>query len=100
MSENGIYREALAEVPVEGKRLGRHVLHDERSRNFEADRARQIVSVQHQASGLPLDQGKVGSCTANALCGALDSDPNFAGGAPLDENEAIKVYTLETQLEG
>jgi hypothetical protein len=100
MSSNGVYRERLSEAHIHGKRLGRHVVHDERSRAFAAARAPKIESVKHNASGLPLDQGSIGSCTANALCGALDSAPNFAGGSPLNESEAVKVYELETKLEG
>jgi len=75
-------------------------LHDPRSRDFQAHRARQIVSVTHQATGLPLDQGDIGSCTANALCGALNSAPDFTGGTPLDEKDAVRIYELETKLEG
>ena len=97
---NGVFRERLDEQVLEGMRLGRHVLHDPRSREYQAARAPKIVSVTHDASGLPLNQGKIGSCTANALCGALDSAPNFAGGSPLNEKEAVKVYELETKLEG
>jgi hypothetical protein len=59
-----------------------------------------VVSVTHKAVGLPLNQGHLGSCTANALCGALDSSPDIAGGAPLAERDAIKLYELETKLEG
>jgi hypothetical protein len=44
---------------VEGKRLGRHVQHDPRLRDL-ARRAPEIVSVQHQATGLPLNQGDLG----------------------------------------
>lgn len=90
----------LPERRVAGKPLGRHVRHDPRSRNFEAGRATQIVNVAHQATGLPLDQGKIGSCTANALCGALNSAPDFGGGTPLNEQDAIGIYELETQMEG
>jgi hypothetical protein len=90
----------LPETPVEGKRLGRHVLHDPRSRDFPAPKAPKIISVQHTATGLPLDQGNLGSCTANALCGALDSAPDFQGGSPLNESRAVKLYELETKLEG
>jgi hypothetical protein len=100
MSQNGVYRAELSEAKLSGKRLGRHVEHDPRSRDFAASRAPQIINVKHQATGLPLDQGHIGSCTANALCGALDSDPNLSGGTALDEQEAIKVYELETQMEG
>ncbi len=100
MAENGVYRERLDEHVVAGMRLGRHVEHDPRSREFVAERAERIQSVTHNASGLPLNQGNIGSCTANALCGALDSAPNFAGGTPLNEQEAVNVYELETRLEG
>ena len=90
----------LPEDHVAGRRHGRHVKHDPRSRQFQAARAPQIVSVTHQATGLPLDQGHIGSCTANALCGALDSVPNSNGGAAFNETDAITLYELETKLEG
>ncbi len=100
MPDNGVVTVELPEQVVEGKRLGRHVLHDPRSLNFLAPRAPAIVSVTHDATGLPLNQGQIGSCTANALCGALDSAPNFTGGTPLTETNAISVYEVETKLEG
>lgn len=83
----------------QSRRLGRHVCHDERSKMFPADRA-PIKSVQHAAVGLPLDQGHVGSCTANALVGALNSAPDFGGGRALNETDAVAIYELETQMEG
>ena len=92
MAENGIVKVHLAEQPLTGKRLGRHVHHDPQSREYPAEQAPAIVSVTHQATGLPLNQGEIGSCTANALCGALDSAPEFAGGTPLNEAEAVHVF--------
>ena len=72
MASNDILSITLPEQPVEGRRLGRHVRHDPRSRNFQAALAPKIVSVQHQATGLPLNQGDLAvDRTANALCGAL-----------------------------
>ena len=77
MASNGSYFDfTIPERVLAGRRLGRHVLHDERSREFAAERG-QLQSVDHEASGLPLNQGKLGSCTAKALCGALDSAPDF-----------------------
>src|ERR1700686_88269 len=99
-SANEILKAHLPEQIKAGMRLGRHVEHDPRSREFVAKRAPQIESVKHQATGLPLDQGEIGSCTANALCGALDSAPDFTGGTPLTEHDAVKLYELETKLEG
>jgi len=99
MADDSIYRQQLPEV---SRRLGRHVEHDPRSRapEFAAEMAPQVVSVKHAATGLPLDQGHVGSCTANALCGALNSAPDFRGGSARTESDALQLYTRETQLEG
>ena len=100
MPENELVSRQLPEQVVEGRRLGRHVLHDPRSRQFPAARAPKIVSVTHAATGLPLDQGNIGSCTANALCGALDSAPDNTSGHTYDEPAAVQLYELETKLEG
>jgi hypothetical protein len=100
MTNDEVIRAQLPEQEVAGKRLGRHVEHDPRSFNFAAPTAPQVISVRHQATGLPLDQGHIGSCTANALCGALDSSPDFSGGTPRNENDAVQLYELETRLEG
>jgi hypothetical protein len=91
----------LPEQPLPG-RLGRHVKHDSRSLEpaFAAKRAPKVESVKHAATGLPLNQGELGSCTANALCGALDSAPFFGGGTPLNESDAVRLYEVETKLEG
>jgi hypothetical protein len=97
-ASNGAFDVRIDEQHVAGKRLGRHVLHDERSRKYPAERE-PVRSVKHQAKGLPLDQGNVGSCTAEALCGALDSAPNITGGTPLQQPQALQLYELETQLE-
>ena len=100
MPEDNITSVSIPEARVEGKRLGRHVKHDQRSLQYQASRAPKGISVTHQATGLPLDQGQLGSCTANALCGALDSAPDFSGGTTLGEPDAVRVYELETKLEG
>jgi hypothetical protein len=90
----------LDETAVTNRRLGRHVLHDARSWDFPARRASQIVSVNHSATGLPLNQGNIGSCTANALCGALNSAPDNTSGTTYDETQAVTLYEWETKLEG
>jgi len=100
MTQNGIVQHQIAESVVPARRLGRHVMHDARSWNFQAEKAPAIVSVTHAATGLPLNQGNIGSCTANALCGALDSAPDDRAGTAYDENKAVTLYELETKLEG
>ena len=99
MSEPTIRRRALTETVVPGRRLGRNVVHDPRSLTFTAERAAEITSVDHSTVGLPLDQGNVGSCTANALCGALNSDPDH-GEKTYVEADAVQLYVWETTLEG
>ena len=79
MASEDVVTAEIPERPIEGKRLGRHIEHDPRSRNFPAETAPQVTSVTHDATGLPLNQGQIGSCTANALCGALDSAPDYHG---------------------
>jgi hypothetical protein len=100
MANDDIVSVELPEHVVDGKRLGRHVHHDPRSWNFQAEVAPSVISVTHKATGLPLNQGDLGSCTANALCGAMNSAPDFTGTTLLDEDDAVKLYNLETQLEG
>jgi hypothetical protein len=95
-----VIRSVIPEQVLAGKRLGRHIVHDPRSRDYPAESAPAITSVVHNAVGLPLDQGTIGSCTANALCGALNSAPDFTGGSPRTEKDAITLYELETRLEG
>ena len=95
-----IYRATLPEQPEPGRRLGRNVEHDPRSWAFPATRAKKIKSVNHAATGLPLDQGHIGSCTANALVGALDSAPYYLGGKVYEESDAVELYELETKMEG
>ena len=81
--------------------LGRHVYHDPRSLSFPAEQATQLTSVRHASAGLPLNQGQVGSCTGNALCGALNTRPHWTPGQPtLAEPDALEVYSAEEVLEG
>lgn len=96
----------IEEQPVEGMRLGRHVFHDERSKDYEAAQASKIKSVKHASHGLPLDQADVGSCTAEATCGALNTDPDAGKlkgsvkGHTFTQDDAYKLYGLETKNEG
>ena len=100
MSDSDMVSKSINEEMVSGRRLGRHVLHDPRSRQFPADSASEIKSVQHASFSLPLNQGQIGSCTANALCGALDSAPDNTSGRRFKEADAVALYELETKLEG
>jgi hypothetical protein len=100
MTTPGIVTRLIPETVIPGRRLGRHVAHDDRSWDFPAALAPAIVSVNHASTGLPLNQGSIGSCTANALCGALNSAPDHIGVRALDETDAVALYELETKMEG
>ena len=100
MADRQVIERRIEETVVAGRRLGRHVLHDPRSRDYPAEKAPSVVSATHAATGLPLNQGDIGSCTANALCGALDSAPDDATGTIYNESNAVTLYEKETSLEG
>jgi hypothetical protein len=101
MANYTIEHREIAETIVSGKRLGRHIHTDTRNANYPAETASEIRSVKHACAGLPLDQGDVGSCTAEALCGSLNTVPHWAAGNPtLTQKDAYALYGLETKDEG
>lgn len=77
--------------------LGRFVEHDERSWNFQAERAPALVSVLHHRRSKPFDQGQLGSCTGNAMTGLLDTAP-FTH-SHLGERTALKLYEYATTVD-
>lgn len=85
----------IPEHEVEDKRLGRHVEHDPRSKNYpwEVSGAK-LVSVVHDRYGGVFNQKKLGSCTGNASTGATNCDP-FASSRTLD----CTVHSLEGAAE-
>jgi hypothetical protein len=98
--------EHLIERTVAGKRLGRHVEHDERSRAFAVTppsaRAK-INAVSHERFGGPFDQDMpqpLGSCTGNAMAGWLNCAPHASSSSPLmSEADAVRIYSEATRLD-
>lgn len=92
-------------------RLGRHVRHDSRSKNFavEAKPLNELKSVRHTRRIPILDQGQIGSCTGNAATGCIGTDPFFTAplvravlsetDATLDEQYALQVYSKATLID-
>jgi hypothetical protein len=80
-------------------RLGRHVHHDPRSRNYPAAMASSLKSVAHRHYGPILDQGQLGSCTGNALTQALMCAPLHKPGRILTEADAVALYSRATELD-
>ncbi len=88
----------LAETIATGRRLGRHVQHDARSRNFPAAVA-PISDVKHLRHGEPFDQGDLGSCTGNAMAGALMTAPYYKADRTLVEANAVQLYGQATHFD-
>lgn len=92
-------------------RLGRHVLHDSRSLNFQVEPvdASVLRSIRHTSRIPVLNQGNIGSCTGNAATAVLGTDPFWqtdvvgqvlsATDADLDERYAVSVYGEATTLD-
>src|SRR6185312_1890646 len=88
--------------------LGRHVRHDSRSLAYRFQTTgRELAEVLHSRHIPILDQGDVGSCTGNAMDGALGSDPLYAalaaysGSLPkLTEAEALNLYSAAETIDG
>lgn len=106
MSTILIERCYIPETIVEGKRLGRHVHHDSRSKDFQVPyKTASPVTKKYTRQTAILDQGDLGSCTGNASDGVLGTDPFYATvqqafpKLKLDEPEAVNIYSLATQLD-
>jgi hypothetical protein len=98
-----VLRRIIPEEVVPDKRLGRHVEHDPRSRDFSYDlRQSTLVPVEHKRHGSILNQGQLGSCTGNAAAGAKNTEPLYHSGSThtLTETGAKDLYSLATQLDG
>jgi hypothetical protein len=95
----------IEEHVVPGKRLGRHVDHRLRqlARPYEAPR-KAVNSVTWERRIPILDQGDVGSCTGNAMAGALGTGPLFDAlnqpGFTLAEAEALRLYSEAEVIDG
>jgi hypothetical protein len=84
------------EKPGKGGRLGRHQHHDERSRAYRVTPAAAPKTVLWPRHVPPYDQRNLGSCTGNAMAGALSTAPfNHRFG----ERRAVLLYEAATQLD-
>ncbi|MFD1274828.1 hypothetical protein ACFQ51_34645 [Streptomyces kaempferi] len=91
--------------------LGRHVHHDPRSLDYAHGvlPTSAIKTVDWTRRVPHFDQGQLGSCTGNAATGLLGTDSATRSGftsvtldgnvLPVDEDLAVKVYSLATQLD-
>ncbi len=116
MATSIIYVREIPEYHLDGLPLGRHVEHDDRSRQYAFQVPEHLVSgqlqpVRHQRFIPVLDQGNLGSCTGNAAEGVAGSgsvfqaippgnavrpNPTDAAG---DETQAVALYSAATLLD-
>lgn len=91
----------LKEVVKLGHRLGRHIDHDPRSRNFPflLDPAMKPKSKVWSRSTKPFDQGDIGSCTGNATVGCLATVPLRQRDVTYNEALAVSIYKAATALD-
>lgn len=93
-----IAERAAADATVgAGRPLGRHVEYDPASWNFQAARAPKRKTVTHKRTRAPFDQGELGSCTGNAMCGVLVTQPWKH--SRLSEKTAVELYEVATTLD-
>lgn len=83
--------------PAGARPLGRHVEHDPASWNFQAARAAKRKTITHKRTRAPFDQGELGSCTGNAMCGVLVTQPWKH--SRLSEKTAVELYEVATTLD-
>lgn len=86
----------LPEQPVPGKRLGRHVHHDPKSRLFAASSTQPVFTALHKRRVPIYDQGDTGSCTGNAIAGSLSTAPFVHR---FHESTAVKIYSAATRID-
>jgi hypothetical protein len=91
---------STADLPGGGP-LGRHIRHDERSRDYKfPTRGLSLTSAVHIRRVPVLDQGDLGACTGTAAIGALGTDPFYrtmSKNFTFDMDHAAKLYSLFTR---
>jgi hypothetical protein len=98
MMADDVRTSQLDEQKVPDRRLGRHVEHDPRSLNYPAETV-SVRDVKYTRHCPPFNQGNLGSCTGNAMAGALMTDPYYKSGRDLGESEAVTLYEQATKLD-
>lgn len=83
--------------------LGRHVLHDARSLNYNAadlvEHVTKEVTTFHKRVAPVWDQGQLGACTAFAALGVMMTEPFYRTSFKYSGADAIKFYEQETALD-
>ncbi len=91
------------QIPFEDGRLGRHVVHDPRSWDFQEElprRAEPLRDVQHRRyDPRPEPRQEIGCCTGVGECMLGNAKNNRVKGVILGMDRAVEVYSLATTLD-
>jgi hypothetical protein len=79
-------------------RLGRHIEHDPRSRNFPAPRA-PLKSVVHRHYGVVFNQEQTNACSGFAAAALLMTKPCYRRSRTLAHADALSIYARATHLD-
>lgn len=97
------FLESVREIPFEDPRLGRHVVHDVRSRDHREDiprRALVLRNVQHRRyDPRPDPNQEIGCCTFVSECMLANTVNNRIRGKVLNMADAVAGYSLATALD-
>lgn len=99
VQDTPVLKRHIEEHVVEGRRLGRHIVHDPKSKEYEAEQAPSIQDASHPFWRRPLDQGDLGSCTGNAAGGLLMTTPWYKPERKIDESICVMIYETATRLD-
>jgi hypothetical protein len=95
----GQYFHRLEQAPG----LGRHVLHDARSLDYDAATLVEHVATErttyHKRYGEIFDHGSVGACTGMAALGLMNTEPFVGSKLLFTAQEALEFYSRETALD-
>lgn len=90
-------------IPFDDPRLGRHVVHDSQSWDYQEKLPRQTTrlrTVQHRRyDPIPEPNQEIGCCTFVAECMLGNTKGNRVMGEVLDMDLAVRGYGLATQLD-
>lgn len=95
-----IHVRQIPERIVSGRRLGRHVQHDPRSKDYQVAHATALIrSARWKRHAPAFDQGDLGECTAAATWGLLVTEPFFVPGRVPTPEDIEKLYSAATRLD-
>jgi hypothetical protein len=84
------------------RRLGRHIMFDERSRNYPAILSGKTADLRMnfwERNAAALFQGDLGCCTGCAVVGLINTEPNSRPDYPCNLKDAVDIYSRATKID-